>query len=142
MTRFVIPDPRREGRAVARLTAYFLLVALACWLTAGCATTDPFIASGQSLDAMASAFLTVARAYDAAIDQKIITPAQYNAWKKVGQEIQKDYGPAVAAWNAAVGINDATKITEAKAKVASIVAQLTQFGLVVGVRVADLIQVK
>lgn len=127
---------RRHLRGVTALLVGLIL------LTACAGKVDPIIASGNALDAVGGAFLSVARAYDQAIDQKLITPAQYNSWKKVGQEIQKDYGPAVAAWTAATNINDAVKITESKAKVAAIVAQLTQFGLVVGVRVADMVQVK
>lgn len=128
-------------KALGAVVGVFL-IAMALMFAASCAKVDPIIASGNALDAVGGAFLSVAKAYDQALDQKVITTAQYLSWKKVGLEIQRDYGPAVAAWIAATNINDAVKITEAKAKVAAIVAQLTQFGLVVGVRVADMVQVK
>src|SRR3990172_4706733 len=123
-------------RKTLPLTILILITAI---LMAACGTTDPFIVSGQSLASGGDAFLEVARAYDRALAAKVVTTAQYNAWKKVGLEIQASYGPAVDSWQAAVAINDAVKITEAKARITAIVAELAQYGAVVGVQVYDLV---
>jgi len=118
-----------------------LVLVLALALLGATCTHPPnaFIVSGQTVAAGGDVFLTVAKAYDAALAAHSVTPAQYTAWKAVGQKIQAAYGPAATSWEAAVKVNDATKITDAKAKIAAIVAELAQWGSVVGVDVYTLL---
>jgi hypothetical protein len=134
MTRFVLPDPRREGRAVARLTAYFLLVALALYLTA-CASSTGFIVSGESLDAAGRSFVAVGQAYNAGLDAKTVTVEQYRAWATFARKFQQAYPPAVQLWKSSVAVNDAALQKDSAALIASLVTELATLGTAIGVQV-------
>lgn len=123
-----------------RLTVFYTVLLAVALLGATCnKPPNAFIVSGQTVAAAGQVFLTVAAAYDAALKAGSITPAQYTAWKAVGQKIQAAYGPAATSWDAAVKVNDATKITDAKAKIAAILAELATWGTTVGVDVYTLV---
>ena len=121
------------------LSRRFIAGYVALLVLAACTSVQPFRVTGESIDKAGSVFLMVAKTYDAAYDSKLVTAAQYNAWKAFGLEFQKDYRPAVAAWKTAVAANNALLEQQTNAKISGLIAALAQHGTVVGVRVMDLI---
>ena len=128
-------------RVALSVSSVVILLIVATLLMGASCNKPPnaFIVSGQIVAAQSDAFLAVAKAYDAGLAARSITPAQYNAWKAVGQRLQLASVAASSSWQTAVAVNDATKITDARGRVAAVIAELAQWGLTVGVDVYALV---
>ena len=126
-------------RHCSRIRILAGLVAAAVLATA-CASSQPFVISGEALDKAGAVFLLTAHAYDAALDQKLVTAEQYNHWKVFGQDFQQSYRPAVTTWKAARSANDAALEKTTTARINGLMATLSQYGLVVGLQVYDLLK--
>ena len=129
----------RRFRSVGQCFAVVLVLAV---LATACASTTPFRVSGELLDKAGSVFLMTARAYDAALDQKLVTPTQYNAWKAFGVQFQQSYRPAVTAWKAARAANDAAKEQTVQAQIDGLLVVLAQYGTVIGLQISDILNGK
>jgi hypothetical protein len=94
---------------------------------AACTHVDPYVASGESLNAAGQTFVTTSRAFDRAYDAGLITNAQYGTWAVFGRKFQATYPAALALWQAAVHVGDAAQVGGARALVTQLVSELAVF---------------
>jgi hypothetical protein len=92
-----------------------------------CAGTNPYVASGESLNATGQTFVQTSKLFDRAYDSGLITNAQYGEWAMFGRKFQALYPSAVALWQAAVRVGDAAQIGGARALLTQLVGELAGF---------------
>jgi predicted small secreted protein len=125
----------RAHRTAFNLTQLAILVALAAWLMAGCATVTGFVVTGESLDSVGKAFVTVGQTYNRELDAKRVTPEQYRDWAVFARKFQQAYPSSVQLWKSAVAVNDAALTKKTNEIITSLVTELSRLGSVVGVQV-------
>jgi len=94
-----------------------------------CASTTPFVVTGQTIKQSGLTFLETAKLYDTLYDQKKITAKQYNEWKVVGKKYQDAYPVAERLWNTARASNDVVLEKASTDALAHLMAELARFAL-------------
>ena len=118
---------------LTRRVPILLLIVLV--LASACASTTGFLVTGESLDAVGKAFVQVGTVYNAQLDAKTITPAQYKTWATFAAKFKQAYPSGVQLWKSSVTVNDAALQKQSTAIVTALVTELAKLGAVVGVQV-------
>lgn len=99
----------------------------AVFVLSGCAHVLAFNISGEAVDALGEQFVSVAAAYDAALDSGAINSAQYAQFAAFGTKFQAAYPAAVSLWHIAVYSNDDLMQSNVLAAITNLAGPLTQF---------------
>lgn len=119
------------SRHVAQRFTAFLIVLV---VLSACATSGGFTVSGESLDAAGKAFVAVGNAYNKGLDAKTVTAEQYKTWATFATKFKTGYPAAVQLWKSSIAVNDAALTKQTDAIIVSLVSELSQLGMVVGIQ--------
>ena len=125
----------RNHRTAFNLIQLIALMALAAYLMVACATVTGFVVTGESLDSVGKAFVTVGQTYNRELDAKRVTPEQYREWAAFARKFQQAYPSSVQLWKSSVAVNDAALTKKTNEIITALVAELAKLGAVVGVQV-------
>jgi hypothetical protein len=102
-------------------------VLLTLALALSCASTTPFVVTGESLDYVGNQFADTAKLMDAALEKGTVSVETYRGWATFVRKFQLLYPVSLQAWESSRRMNDVAKTQQTLAIITQLVQELSDF---------------